>query len=67
MSFEEYIAAAEEENRKYHYIRRGQAYFNMLSRINKDLARQAIGTDFDPFNDDENLPDFLEWVQENWS
>lgn len=44
--------------------RPGQTYFNILFQEHDEFARQIIGTDLDPFFDDNRLPEFLARVRD---
>lgn len=46
--------------------RRGQYAFNLLCEVRPDLSEQVRTTVIDPFYDDNRLPVFLAWVQEQW-
>ena len=46
--------------------RRGQTAFNGLLQVRPDLAETIRSGPLDPFNDDDTLPAFEEWVRRNW-
>lgn len=50
----------------YHKWRKGQSLFNLLVRIRPDLAEMIRGSDYDPFNRDERLPDFYDFLIRHW-
>lgn len=45
-------------------LRRGQAFFDVLSELEPELAERLTGTADDPFYDDSKLPAFLLRVAE---
>jgi hypothetical protein len=47
--------------------REGQRAFNVLHLMRPDLSEQIRATPLDPFHRDERLPEFLEWLKENWN
>lgn len=63
---EEYIAEVSYELRKHPEWRLGQTYFNVLAAVRPDLAAEVNGSLIDPFYRDARLPDFNEFVLENW-
>lgn len=65
-TYEEYTAAVAEKLVAFPYWRRGQAAFNLLWEMRRDLAEQIHTTQRDPFHRDDRLPDFLGWVEANW-
>lgn len=70
LTFAAYIAEVERHARYSPYLRRGQAYFNVLSEVDPELARSvAADGRLDPFYDDSKLPAFLNFVGTagNWS
>ena len=46
--------------------RRGQFAFNVLLDYKPIIAESVRGTSFDPFHDDERLPQFFEHVTKCW-
>jgi hypothetical protein len=60
--FGDYLAALA----KVEHQRRGQLFFNRLSRYRPDLSSQIRGTDLDPFYDDNNLPGAVDFCDNNW-
>lgn len=46
--------------------RYGQWLYNSLYFIKPGLANFINGTCYDPFNNEENIPGFLEFVEHNW-
>lgn len=53
------IRIAMSENKS---LRKGQAYFNILYSLNKDLAMEINDTEFDPFYDDSRLGNFIAYL-----
>lgn len=47
--------------------RKGQFAFNELFKVRPDLSEQVRATDMDPFYQDDILPLFWQWVEQNWS
>jgi hypothetical protein len=45
--------------REYPSYRMGQAMFNALHELYPDSARQLVGSDADPFYDNDNIARFL--------
>ncbi len=66
-TYEEYTTAVAAKLRDYPHWRRGQAAFNMLWEMRPELADKIATGPRDPFYRDDRLPDFLGWVEENWS
>ena len=67
MTFEEWLSEAAKyavKNNKEQ--RRGQAYFNCLDSIRKDITFNIVGTKLDPFYDNARINDFLDYVKRNW-
>lgn len=66
MTFEEYMKKVVD-----HYllggVRWGQAYWNVLTEADNDLANDIRGRSIDPFYDDARLGDFLYYIQRKWS
>jgi hypothetical protein len=50
----------------YPYERSGQHAYNLLMHTRPDLCGALVGSELDPFYDDDRLPAFLEWVSEHW-
>lgn len=48
------------------YMRKGQALFNALARINPGLADKIRDTPLDPTYTDERIADFLAAVKRKW-
>jgi len=46
--------------------RLGQAYYNVLSVIRPDIAKEVCGANCDPFYDNNLLPDFFAAVYKRW-
>lgn len=52
--------------------RYGQSAFNTLHEVRPELAKQIVGTDFDPFYIEDIARDLFKWrkfvdfVKENW-
>lgn len=46
--------------------RAGQSAFNLLCRVRPDLADLIRGSDFDPFYQDGNLPEFYGYLCRHW-
>lgn len=42
----------------------GQAHYNALYAVDPEIANAILGTDADPFHDDNNLPAFFARVAE---
>jgi hypothetical protein len=47
-------------------LRLGQILFNTLDYYRPDVTDKICGTAIDPFYDDDNVPAFLEKVDELW-
>jgi hypothetical protein len=62
MTFEELSIQLEEYVRSHSSQRTGQAYFNALSSIRPDLANEVRCTPADPFHNDDNLPNFCNYI-----
>lgn len=45
----------------------GQRAYNILYRIKPKLAVSIAGTEYDPFNYDKRMPEFIAHVRGNWS
>lgn len=67
-TFSEYIQFSEElyAEMMKHRWRKGQCYFNQLLDSHPQLAEKIRGADIDPFHRDSCIPDFLEYLQQNW-
>lgn len=68
MTFDEYVIEAQTYYRnanraKKGAARLGQAYWNCLPKKYDYIA----GTEYDPFYDDEILPEFLTFLAARWS
>jgi hypothetical protein len=48
-------------------FRFGQTCFNVLYKLNPDLATSLTGTDVDPYYDDDKVPEFLKRVRDEWA
>lgn len=46
--------------------RHGQACFNYLDLVRHDLAIKIVGTDADPYNNNDLLGNFFTFVEEHW-
>ena len=55
----QYQHAVEVAMRERRGLRRGQAFFDVLSELEPELAERLTGTADDPFYDDSKLPAFL--------
>lgn len=44
------------------HLRTGQCYYNVLSDMFPELAREISGTKYDPFYDDDKIKDFLNYI-----
>lgn len=66
MTFDEYVVEASEYQRENPHQRSGQVYFNVLYQVRPDLSERIRTTDLDPFYRDQRLPQFLEFVANNW-
>ena len=67
MTFAEYLSLSEKTYcEKVKQWRRGQTFYNILDFHRPELAWQVIASALDPFYQDENLPEFLTWVEKNW-
>ena len=40
--------------------------FNCLREVRPDIANEIVNTEFDPFYDNDRLPDFWKKVEELW-
>ena len=49
----------------YRHQRRGQNWFNTLRNLHPNLAREIVGTEADPFYDDNKVELFLDWVHQS--
>jgi hypothetical protein len=58
-----YLDCVDEVLRDYPDQREGQAYYNAFRMIWPELEHEIVGTERDCFNDDRNLPAFLDWVE----
>lgn len=67
MSYDDYIVEAARETLKDPTLRRGQAYFNVLLDARPDLAEYVRSTILDPFYSDSIIPEFLAYVEGEWS
>jgi hypothetical protein len=47
-------------------IRLGQAGFNALHDIDKELAEKIVGTNQDPYYDDEKVDALIEFLSNEW-
>jgi len=65
-TYKEYVAAVDQKIAELPYWRAGQAAFNVLWDIRPDLANEIHTSKLDPFHRDDRLPEFYEWVEENW-
>lgn len=65
-TYSEYVAEVRNTLDQHPYWRQGQAAFNVLWNIRQDLANQVHTSKLDPFHRDDRLPEFYEWVEENW-
>lgn len=59
----EFVRLAYIENMDW---RLGQTYFNVLAEHRQDLSEKVRTQPLDPFHNDGVIPEFLEWLQENW-
>jgi hypothetical protein len=67
ITFNTYLEMVREAQTDYPEWRIGQAYFNVLSTVNTDLAERVRASRIDPFYRDERLPFFLSFVGEEWA
>lgn len=69
MTFAEYLQKVAELYRTCGgTVRIGQAYFNCLpDKFVSDHFGAVRDADIDPFHDDRKLPDFLAYVELNWT
>ena len=51
----------------YPVLRLGQTYFNVLCDFAPNLAMKITGTEYDPFNSDERIIEFIKYVQDNFT
>lgn len=63
MTFQEYLVAVSKSHAAHPSMRLGQAYVDLLPL---QLFTLVLTQPFDPYNNDDNLPEFLEWVERNW-
>lgn len=42
--------------------RKGQTYFNVLTKLHPELAEEVRGSKIDPFYNDERLPEFFKFI-----
>lgn len=47
-------------------FRTGEMMFNALNNMDSKLANSLLGTSCDPFYNDENIPEFLEFIRDHW-
>lgn len=69
MKIHEYFNQCVELKKKTGW-RMGQACFNHLLSVNRDLAEKVRATQFDPFYwevGDKPYQDFCHWLEENWT
>ena len=57
------IEFSKEQIKTYPYLRLGQQLFNNLYDINPELANNIRGTKYDPFYNDDVIPEFLKYIQ----
>lgn len=65
-TYEEYVEAVSDKLDTLPYWRKGQAAFNVLWEVRPDIANEVHTTKLDPFHRDDRLPEFYEFVKENW-
>lgn len=66
MTFHEYIAKCEQYYNSIPAWRKGQTYWNVLDGARPDLTERLRATKLDPFYNDDLLPAFLSWVEQEW-
>lgn len=68
MTFEDYITEVAEQSREHPEWRHGQTAFNVLYRLNPELATRIRGTGMDPFylDDISRVTTFYLYVARNW-
>jgi hypothetical protein len=47
-------------------FRRGQGLYLLLHMVRPELAKAIIGTDLDPFYQDERIDQSLDFLMQNW-
>lgn len=71
MTFEQYLEEVQATFQKWSTAsnpwRLGQTYFNVLCELRPDLSERIRTTDLDPFYRDQIIPEFLNWVGEQWN
>lgn len=67
MTFTEYCVKVGYYMANHPSVRQGQAFFNVLHEERPDLADEIMRVKLDPFHNEEVLPQFLEYVEENWN
>ena len=65
MTYDEFVSLVVSYRRGTN-LRKGQAYFNVLSDVRPDLSEQIRGTALDPYYKDYVAPEIIAFVQNNW-
>ena len=63
MKITEFRKLAKAELKQYPELRKGQAMFNVLCKLNSKWAEEIRGQKIDPFYNDENIPAFEKWLK----
>lgn len=64
--FAAYLLESYNYMNRHRALRGGQSFYNVLSYHRPDLAEKVVGTECDPYYDDNRIPAFLEYVGSNW-
>lgn len=64
MTLEEFIATVNAVD--FPYQRRGQKFYHLLYVFDPSLCNK-LPKDLDPFYRDERLPQFYNWLKDNWN
>ena len=65
MELHEFFEGARNRQKNFPNERKGQAAFNLLYEVRKELADEIRGTDNDPFYDDSNWGRFVSFLSVN--
>lgn len=62
MRYEDFIRRATDKLTYTKYERIGQVMFTTLAELSPELTFEIMGTELDPFYDDDRIPAFLDWL-----
>ena len=65
-TYTDYLKAVPVALKDHPEWRQGQAFFNVLARVNSPLAERVRGSLVDPFYSDEIIPEFLAHCEAVW-